>query len=140
MTLFRCFKCGRPTRLGNLGMLMHPTEDRPHDCGEGWMQDHGYAPADSPLPASRSSDDIPSHVSEADIDWIEEEVGMGAGAWDMVAPDKIIAACWARLRAARATPPKGAEPEILTAANAHRSHGQTFGAVARPTRAEPNGK
>lgn len=38
-----CFKCGKPVRIGSLGMLMHPTENRPHDCAENWMAEHGYA-------------------------------------------------------------------------------------------------
>jgi hypothetical protein len=47
-------------------MLMHPTEDRSHDCGEGWMEEHGYAP----LPPSSDDEwrqfmiESRSHVSE----------------------------------------------------------------------------
>lgn len=41
--------------------------------------------------------------SEDDVEAIEEEVGMGSGAWDMVDPIKIVAAAWKRLESRRTT-------------------------------------
>lgn len=51
------------------------------------------------LRSSSVSPDTEATTPDAsDVEWVEEEVGMGAGAWDMVRAEKIVAAAWRRLR------------------------------------------
>lgn len=35
-------------------------------------------------------------VTEDDVAWIENECGMGSGAWDCVSPESVILAAWKR--------------------------------------------
>ena len=39
-----------------------------------------------------------SDVTPEDVEAVEDELGMGAGAWDMVDPASIIAAAWNLLK------------------------------------------
>src|SRR3954471_14508603 len=39
----KCFRCGKRVAIGKEGMLMRPDGERSHDCGENWMEEHGYA-------------------------------------------------------------------------------------------------
>jgi hypothetical protein len=48
----------------------------------------------SAAPSSETPE--PSRVTDEDIRWIEQQVGMGCGAWDMVKASDIITAAWER--------------------------------------------
>ena len=73
-------------------------------------------------------------VSDADVESVEDRVGMGAGAWDMVSPKEIIAAAWNRFRSTtcrRSTPESDA---VLRHAWAGPGHEVRFGIMARKMR------
>lgn len=54
------------------------------------------------------------HVTDKELDEIEYEIGMGAGAWDCEDPKKIIAACWNALNRKRLNPQAEGQPGSAT--------------------------
>lgn len=97
-----CPKCkGNPASLHPPFPVSTPAPIRPGSIRRAGV--HTDDPGERPEMAIPGTNPtyVPLDVTAADIEAIEDAVGMSAGGWDMVNPRELVAATWNRLRRRR---------------------------------------